>query len=186
MCAGENLRFDAVFSLGDYHSELRHAVLRMKRRRGEALSAAMGRLFCLRRGADASAFRPDLLAAVPMFWGRRLARGANSPDVLGEVLAQHLRVPLARGMIVRSRNTLPQTMLKPRQRFAGVRGAFRLRAGYDLEGRRVLLVDDILTTGATASEIARLLKRAGASRVAVATLARGTGDYPAGPAGRSI
>jgi len=163
MCDRTRRRFDSAVSLGPYRSELGKAVLRMKRAVGDTLSAAMGRLLYLRRGRDVAAFRPDLVAPVPMFWTRRLAR---------------LRVRLARGMIVRCRNTLPQARLKSRERFASVRGAFRLRAGYDLDGLRVILVDDILTTGATASEIAGLLKRAGASRVAVAVLARGTGDRP--------
>ncbi len=178
MCERSRLKFDAVVSLGDYRSKLGEAVLTMKAPKGDMLSAVMGRLLYLRRGRDVAAFRPDLVAPVPMFWTRRLARGTNSAEILAEGLARHLRVRLARGMIVRCRNTLPQARLKPRERFASVRGAFRLRAGYDLDGLRVILVDDILTTGATASEIAGLLKRAGASRVAVAVLARGTGDRP--------
>jgi len=114
-----------------------------------------------------------------MFWTRRLVRGTNSAEILAEVLAGQLQVPLARGMIVRCRNTLPQARLKPRERFANVRGAFRVRAGYAWDGLRVVLVDDILTTGATASEVAGVLKRAGVARVAVVVLARGTGATPA-------
>ena len=178
MCDGAWLRFDSAFSLGPYRSELGKAVLRMKGPSGDTLSAAMGRLLHLRRGRDVAAFRPDVVAPVPMFWTRRLARGTNSAEILAEGLARHLRVPLARGMIVRCRNTLPQARLKPKERFANVRGAFRVRGGYDLEGLRVVLVDDILTTGATASEVAGVLKRAGVSRVTAVVLARGTRDIP--------
>jgi len=179
MCDGARLKFDAAVSLGPYRSELGRAVLRMKRAAGDTLAAAMGRLLYLRRGGDVAALRPDLVAPVPMFWTRRLVRGTNSAEILAEVLADQLHVPLARGMIVRCRNTLPQARLKPRERFANVRGAFRVRAGYAWDGLRVVLVDDILTTGATASEVAGVLKRAGVSRVAAVVLARGTGDGPA-------
>ena len=175
MCDGARLKFDSAVSLGPYRSELGEAMLRLKHPAGDVLSAAMGRLLYLRRGRDVASFRPDLVAPVPMFWTRRLARGTNSAEILAEGLARHLRVRLARGVIVRCRNTLPQARLKPRERFANVRGAFQVRARYDLDGLRVLLVDDILTTGATASEVAKVLKRAGVSRVAVAVLARGTG-----------
>jgi ComF family protein len=178
MCEGSRLKFDAVVSLGDYRSALGRAVLRMKHPTGDVLSASMGRLLCVRRGDDLAAFRPGLVAPVPMFWTRRLVRGTNSPDILADSLARELRIPLARGMVVRRHNTLPQRTLRPRERFESVRGAFWLRAGYDLEGIGVVLVDDILTTGATASEVARLLKEAGASRVVVAVLARGTGRRP--------
>ena len=175
MCDGARLKFDSAVSLGPYRSELGKAVLRMKHAVGDTLSVTMGRLLYLRRGRDVAAFRPDLVAPVPMFWTRRLVRGTNSAEILAESLARHLHVPLARGMIVRCRNTLPQARLKPRERFANVRGAFRVRAGYALDGLRVVLVDDILTTGATASEVAGVLKRAGVSRVAAVVLARGTG-----------
>jgi len=175
MCDGARRKFDSAVSLGPYRSELGKAVLRMKHAVGDTLSVAMGRLLYLRRGRDVAAFRPDLVAPVPMFWTRRLVRGTNSAEILAESLARHLHVPLARGMIVRCRNTLPQARLKPRERFANVRGAFRVRAGYALDGLRVVLVDDILTTGATASEVAGVLKRAGVSRVAAVVLARGTG-----------
>jgi ComF family protein len=178
MCQGVRLKFDRVVSLGTYHSELREAVLRMKRPRGELLSAAMGRLYWVRRGADVSALSPDVVVPVPMFWRRRLARGTNSPDILAECLARRLHAPLAPRMMARSRNTAPQSSVKPRERRRNVRGAFRLRAGYALDGFRVVLVDDVLTTGATASEIAGRLKQAGASLVAVAVLARGIGDHP--------
>jgi len=103
---------------------------------------------------------------------------AIAEDILARSIARHLSVPLVQGMLVRRRNTLPQRSLRPRERFSNARHAFGIRAGYDLDGSRVVLVDDILTTGATASEIAGLMKRAGASMVAVAVLARGTGDYP--------
>lgn len=61
------------------------------------------------------------------------------------------------------------------ERFRNIRGAFRLRAGYHLEAARVLLVDDILTTGATANEATRVLKAAGAAEVRVAVVARAEG-----------
>ena len=178
MCQGVRLKFDRVVSLGAYRSELGKVVLRMKQRRGELLSAAMGRLYWLRRGADVTALSPDVVVPVPMFWTQRLTRGTNSPDILAECLARRLHVPHQPRMIARSRKTKPQRSLKPRQRRSNVRHAFALRAGYTLERYRVLLVDDVLTTGATASEIAGLMKRAGVSLVAVAVLARGIGEHP--------
>jgi len=176
ICRTAPLEFDTVVSLGPYRSALGKATVRMKHASGDLLSAAMGRLYCLRRGADVESLRPDVVTPVPMFWTRRLARGTNSPDILAEWLARRLGAPLDLEMVVRRRNTLPQAGLKPRQRFANVRDAFRLGAGYDLHGLRVVLVDDILTTGATASEVAGLAKQAGASMVTVAVLARATGQ----------
>jgi len=172
------LRFDVVVPLGPYRDQLRGAVLRMKRPAWDSLSVVMGRLYCDRRGEEVASLRADVTVPVPMHWARRIARGTNSPDILAAGLAGRLGVPVVRGMLFRCRNTLPQAELPPGERFRNVRGAFRLRAGYDLRGVRVILVDDILTTGATCSEAAGVLKRAGASMVGVAVLARAEGRRP--------
>ena len=171
-CRSAGLKFDGVISLGSYQDGLRNAVLRMKRASERPLSVAMGRLFCLRQEDRVNELRPDAILPIPMFWGREVFRGVNNPSVLARTISQHLRLPLADRLVERWRNTLPQADLHPRQRFRNVRGAFRLRAGYDLVGHRLLLVDDILTTGATCSEVAGLLKRAGATMVAAAVMAR--------------
>jgi len=178
MCRGVRLAFDRVVSLGPYRGPLGAAVVRMKSRRGDGLSRAVGRLLCQRQGEWLAATEPDVVVPVPMHWTRRIVRGTNSPDILAGMVACHLGAPLADRMLYRCRNTFPQTRLRPRERMRNVRGAFRLRTGYDLDDLRVLLVDDILTTGATCSDAAKALKRAGASMVAVAVLARGTGDSP--------
>lgn len=175
-CRTAHLRFDAAISLGAYREPLRDAVLKMKHPAGKALAAAMGRLLLLRRAGDLSTLRPDLVLPVPMHWRRRMAQGMNSPDLLAESLARHLDVPVVARLLTRCRNTPPQANLSLKQRFANIRGAFAVRADYDLGGAHILLVDDILTTGATCSEAARMLKAAGAARITVAVLARATGE----------
>jgi ComF family protein len=174
-CRGAALRFDTAFSLGVYQGELREVVLKMKNRFGDPLSEAMGRLLSLRTGRRLASLRVDAVLPVPMFWRRRLRRGTNSAAILADRLARHLRLPLASQVVYRARNTLPQATLRPRQRFRNVRGAFRLNAGYHLDGLRLVLVDDVLTTGATCDEVARLLKQAGASMVVATVVARGVG-----------
>jgi ComF family protein len=126
-------------------------------------------------GARLAELRADVIVPVPMFWTRRLLRGVNSPEILAESLAGRLDLPVLRRVLVRTRNTLPQFSLPPSERFPNVRGAFRVRRGYDLSGARVLLVDDVLTTGATSSEAARALRSAGAEAVLVAVAARAPG-----------
>jgi predicted amidophosphoribosyltransferase len=84
-------------------------------------------------------------------------------------------VPVARRLLIRRRKTLRQFSLPPSERFGNVRRAFRVAAGYHLSAARVLLIDDILTTGATCNEAAKSLLAAGAARVAVAVIARAEG-----------
>src|SRR5690606_9664481 len=99
-------------------------------------------------------------------------RMACGPALLAELIARELGVPFAANLITRRRSTVPQFQLPRSQRRQNVRRAFTMGWGHRLNGAHVLLIDDILTTGATCSEIARVLKRGGARRVTVAVLAR--------------
>lgn len=177
LCDGLSLKFVTAIPLGGYQGDLRTAVLRMKRPSGDPLSAAMGHLLGRQRRRELLRFRPDLVVPIPMFWTRRIRRGTNSPELLAESVASLLRLSPCVGVLARRRNTLPQADLPPRERFRNVRGAFRLKPGYNFSGLRVLLVDDILTTGATCSEAARTLGGAGASAVAAAVVARAQGAH---------
>ncbi len=173
-CRRARLRFDSVIPLGGYDSGLRDAVLRMKRPAHNALSVAMGTLLLEKQRERLAAVRADVIVPIPMFWSRRLSRGKNCPELLAACLAKALGVPM-RTVLVRRRNTLPQAGLAPPRRFQNVRGAFRVRRPDAVKGARILLVNDVLTTGATCSEAADVLKRAGATMVAVAVVARAQG-----------
>lgn len=176
-CKDFSLKFDAVYPLGCYQGALRELVLKTKRLSEEALSLAVGRLLAERLGEKLANFHADAVLPIPMHWAKRLFRGVNSPELLAGCLARKLGVPVVR-TLVRCRYTGPQKDLLPRERFRNVRGAFRLRRSDRQRWRdaRLLLVDDILTTGATCSEAARLLKQAGAAAVAVAVVARADGS----------
>jgi predicted amidophosphoribosyltransferase len=143
----------------------------MKQQRGELVSVAIGRMIWERHQERLREVRRDVVVPVPMHWRRRWMHGTNSAAVLAEVLADGLHAHLATGLLRRLRHTPPQFSLPPSQRRANVRKAFAIRPGYHLQQANVLLVDDILTTGATCCE-ALPLKRAGAARVMVAVAGR--------------
>ena len=174
-CPKTRLKFQSVLTMGVYRGELREAVLRMKTLSGEPLSMAVGRLLCRELGESLAKLAPEVVVPVPMHWSRRLVRRTNSAEILAERVASALRIPVCRGVLVRRRNTPPQFGLSAHGRFRNVRGAFRSAMRYDLGAARVLLIDDILTTGATCSEAARALLAAGAKRVDVAVVARAEG-----------
>lgn len=171
-CRGPKLWFDEAIAAGEYTGRLRELLLRMKSREGDAVSMAIGQLWWQNCSERLAAVGADVVAPIPMHWRRRVSRGTNSAAVLAEVLAARLRVPHAAGLLRRRRHTKPQSGLPATQKWLNVRGAFSLRAGYYLQGANVLLVDDILTTGATCSAAARALKRSGAEKVMVAVVAR--------------
>ena len=174
-CRNKKFRFDRVYSLGEYEGRLREAIVQMKYEAGRPLAAAtgtlMGRRICRLDFDD----KPDLATCVPKFWAKRLTTGVNSAEILMSALARRANIPAVPDALVCRRNINKQSMLSPEQRRKNVRGAWRVAAGYDLSGAHILLVDDVLTTGATVDEIARTLKKAGASRVVVSVVGRASG-----------
>ena len=173
-CHDRTFHFQRVIPLGAYEDALREAVLKAKRPAYEHLATALGHLFFQRRQRELREFRPDLIVPIPMFWLRRLHRQVNSAQTIARTLAASLHLPAVGSLLVRVRNTFPQKDLSPEERARNVRGAFQVppRRRRKVQGSRVLLVDDILTTGATCSEAAWVLKQAGAVAVVAAVLAR--------------
>jgi predicted amidophosphoribosyltransferase len=175
-CRGRKIWFDSTIALGLYGGRLKDILLRMKTAEGDALSLAMGRLIWQKHGERLAGMGFDVVAPIPLHWRRRMAHRTNSAAVLGEVLSSKLGLPRADGLLRRNRYTRKQFDVSPTERWSNVRSAFAVRAGFHLRDAHVLLVDDILTTGATCSEAARILRAAGATRITIAVVARALGN----------
>jgi ComF family protein len=171
-CAASKFHFDSVTVLGGYHSSLREIVLRMKKSPHIALAHAMGQLLVVQRCEILQKHRPEVVIPIPMFWRERISRGMNSPEHIASSIGNALEIPVSRWVLRQCRPMDRQSELTPQKRWCNVKGAFCVRFASRVRGRRVLLVDDVLTTGATCSEAAKVLKRAGAASVAVAVVAR--------------
>ncbi len=171
-CRGQKLWFDRALALGEYEGVLRDQVLLMKNDRSERLASALGQMMVARLAGDWQALQPDAIVSVPMHAWRRLARGTNPPAALAATVGRELGLPTFSRLLARRRNTQPQVGLSRPARFRNIHGEMQVRKSYSIKAPHVLLVDDTLTTGATCSEAARMLKRAGAAQVTVLVAAR--------------
>lgn len=171
-CRGVALGFDRAFRLGPYAGPLRDAVLRTKALAGEGLADLLGRVFAEERCGTICSERVDLVTAVPLHWWRRWRRGYNQSEAVARELARGFGAPFAPRLLRRVRWTPQQVQPTREARRENVKGAFRARASARFVGQTVLVVDDVMTTGSTLGEVARVLKSAGAGRVVVAALAR--------------
>jgi ComF family protein len=117
-------------------------------------------------------YAPDLIVPVPLHVKRLRDRGFNQAILLGEVLSHEWHIPMHRQAMRRIRWTEPQINLTAEQRRDNVRGAFSVGDAAVVAGRRVLLVDDVFTTGSTVEECSKVLKKTGAAEVVVITVAR--------------
>ena len=143
-----------------------HAKWPMGRLLGELLSHHLQHAF------DEGLARPDLLLPVPLANKRQRQRGFNQAQLLAQWLSPRLQLLLQPNWLRRTLDTPAQQQLDAATRKRNLRNAFALAPSSQLSGLHVALVDDVLTTGATAESVARLLKRAGAARVDVYCLAR--------------
>ena len=187
-CRRQEHAFDFARSFDLYSGNLRAAILLLKFQRRERLGRKLGELLCCLWPALAGADLEDssILVPVPLHHDRRRQRGYNQAELLAQGLAKGLarRAEGARMLRVeacclrRLRPTLPQTGLDPRARQDNVRDAFAVGLPERIGKKNVLLVDDVMTTGATVSACAQALKRAGARRVVVLALARAAPQFP--------
>jgi ComF family protein len=160
--------FDAVYCYGFYDGSLQKLIQLFKYSGVRPLESHFGKLIALAVPLDQ---RFDVIVPMPMHWRRRWSRGYNQAALLARRISKRWNAPV-RNVIRRTRATAPQAGLTNARRRENVAGAFKIKRGVSLKGMRVLLVDDVITTGATASAAARVLKRAGARMVAVAAVAR--------------
>jgi ComF family protein len=171
-CRRHSFHFDQVVRLGTYDGVLREVVLRLKNSAGETLAEVMGVLFAKQCEARLRAFAPDMIVPVPLYWLRRWKRGYNQSQALAQGLAAGLGLPRRSRWLRRVRHTPRQVGQTATDRRANLRNAFVARPRTEWKGKTILLVDDVMTTGSTASDAARALRAAGAGRVIVAVLAR--------------
>jgi ComF family protein len=175
VCRESKVNFDAAYSYGSYEGTLRDLIHLFKYARVESLSLPLSRHMAAALPRDE---RFDLVLAMPMHWLKRWLRGFNQAELLAKPIAHRLGVPLARNL-KRKKLGKSQAGLDLAERTTNLKDAFYLRHPEQLAGRRILLVDDVMTTGATLRSASALLKKAGARRVCVLALARAERRYPA-------
>jgi ComF family protein len=167
----DGFAFEQARSFGSYEGTLRALVQRFKYDGFRPLAKPLGR-FLVQAAERLSEQSFDLAVPVPLHSKRQRQRGFNQAELLVREFARWRKIPLGVKDCVRVRDTPPQTGLRAAERRRNVAGAFDVPRPERVRGRRVLLIDDVLTTGATASACAEAIRKAGAKGVWVATLAR--------------
>lgn len=160
--------FQAAYSFGEYAGALRKLIHLFKYEKIKPLAGPLGRMLAQALPRDE---RIDLIVPMPLHWRRRWQRGFNQSMLLARELSRQTGLPV--GQVVRRRKqTTPQAGLADAQRRRNVAGAFFVPHSEAVRGKRILLIDDVLTTGATSRVCAAALHAAGAERVIVLTIAR--------------
>lgn len=158
-----------------YHTPLDSAITQYKYHANLCAGKLLGHLLCehLKAKQEIGEFeRPDVIVPVPMYWKRRWQRGFNHTEPLARVLADHLNIPCRIGLVTRQAAASTQKGLNRAARSLNLQNAFNVNRPEKIKGLSVALVDDVVTTTATARELAQCLIAAGAANVQLWAVAR--------------
>ncbi|NLK17096.1 MAG: ComF family protein [Clostridiales bacterium] len=167
-CKGRIPHFDGCLSACEYDGAAKALLGRLKNGHRYAAEAIAALMLDALKG---SAFEFDVVTCVPITPRVKRLRGYNQSLLLAQIIAQSLGKELDGESLIKARDTAFQKDLPASQRQSNIGGAFKLAKRGAFEGRRVLLVDDVMTTGSTLSECAKTLKKGGAQKVFCLTFA---------------
>jgi ComF family protein len=168
VCRESLTNFDTAYSFGSYEGPLRKLIHLFKYAKVESLAAPLSRFMICALPIDRQF---DSILAMPMHWRKRWERGFNQAELLARPIARRYGLKLKTNL-QRARYTKAQAGLSETERLENLRGSFCVKRPEELRNKRVLLIDDVLTTGATLRAASAALKRAGARHITALTLAR--------------
>ncbi len=172
LCRVSFYAFDVARSFAVYDDTLSEAILLMKYEEVTRLGDWFAERLAETVAREGARWRADLVVPVPLHPERRRERGYNQAELIARPLAKRLNLRLDPRLLVRTKPRPPQLVLSRSEHWKSVRGAYATREGGKVDKLRILLVDDVLTTGATLDACARALKKAGAAAVLGLTVAR--------------
>ena len=172
MCRRGAYDFDLARSFGAYTSAMARAILMLKYGEVTPLGSWFAKLLAQLVARDPDSFAADAVVPVPLDSGRLRERGYNQAELIARPLARILGAPFRSYLLVRMHPRPNKLRLTRRERWETVRGAYATHKGAEVDKLRVLLIDDVFTTGATLDACSQALRRAGASRVVGLTVAR--------------
>ncbi len=171
-CLTDRPFFDLARAAAVYGGGVRQMIHAFKYDRKTHLRRPLALLTISATAGFISEEKPEIILPVPLHVERLRQRGFNQAVLLGELISREFRIPMERRTLLRLRRTMPQVALSVAERMENVKNAFGLSKKAKIEGRKVLLVDDVFTTGSTVDECSRILKKSGVARVCVLTVAR--------------
>jgi len=178
VCRAGTYAFTCARSFAIYNDALGAAIILLKYERvmplGDWFAARLLETFAA-HGKD---FRPDVVVPVPLHADRLRERGYNQAELIARPLARRLGLKLEPFLLARMRPRPPQLVLSRSERWKSVRGAYATREGVRVDKARVLLIDDVFTTGATLNACAGALRKAGAAEVMGLTVGRVVPGWP--------
>lgn len=171
VCKGRRLSFDAMTAIAHYDGVAKTLIHKFKYARQKFLFRIVNDIVLSQKKLRGVVSDVDVVVPVPLHWFKKMQRGFNQSELLSLGIRRRFSKPVSTNNLCRIKNTESQTHLSRTQRQANIHNAFFVKHPKLFRGKRILLVDDVLTTGVTASECSKKLKEAGAGSVHLLVLA---------------
>lgn len=171
-CKNIKIRFNTVDCVTGFEGPIKELIHRFKYNGEQVLGIPLGKFLIEGFKICNRSNKIDIVVPVPLYWKKRIKRRFNQSALIAKMLSKHYSIPVSIGNLCRIRNTKTQTKLTRKQRLENMKNAFSVNTSHKFIGKNILLVDDVMTTGITASECAHTLKQCGAKGVYLLVLAR--------------
>ena len=171
VCKGKHLHFDALTAIAHYEGVMKTLIHKFKYARQKFLFRILNDFVITHKKLKEIVPDIDVVVPVPLHWLKKMNRGFNQSELLSLGIQRYFSKPMSSNNLCRIKNTESQTHLSKSQRQVNIHNAFFVKCPRSFQGKKILLVDDVLTTGVTASECSKKLKESGARSVHLLVLA---------------
>ena len=167
----KNKYFDYQIKLYKYENIIRNKIIDYKFNEKAYLSATFEKMIIKNEKIYSFLKKYDIILYVPMFKKNKLIRGYNKSELIAKRISRTLGISLEKNNLVKTRNTKKQSTLTKQQRKINIKDAFKVQKPENIKNKKIILFDDIYTTGNTVNECSKVLKKAGAEEIVVLTIA---------------
>ena len=168
----ENKYFKELISILKYEGLIRDKILQYKFEDKAYIYKTFAKIVLKNKKVCGLLKKYDIIIPVPIHKKRKLQRGYNQTQLIAKEISKNIDIKLCNNVLVKNKNTIAQSKLNKNKRKQNIKGAFKALNVQNIQGKSVLLFDDIYTTGSTANECSKILKEAGAKTVGVLTIAK--------------
>ncbi len=168
----QNRYFEELISIFKYEGIFREKIIQYKFGDKAYMNNTFAKIILKNEKICGLLKKYDIIIPVPIHKKRKAQRGYNQTQLIANKISKCLNIKLCNNVLVKNKNTIAQSKLNKKKRVQNIKGAFKILNSEKIKGKDILLLDDIYTTGSTANECSKILKKAGAKTVGVLTIAK--------------
>lgn len=168
----ENKYFKELISILKYEGIIRDKILQYKFEDKPYIYKTFAKIVLKNKKVCGLLKKYDIIIPVPIHKKRKAQRGYNQTQLIASKISKYVEIKLCDDVLIKSKNTIAQSKLNKNKRKQNIKGAFKILNSEKIQGKNILLFDDIYTTGSTVNECSKILTRAGAKRIGVLTIAK--------------